>query len=160
MRSALILRWRWLKWPGFIRYKFRRPELRPHKLRLHKLRPFKVAQGGFSLLELMVAVFIFALATAGFFQVLGQSARHAEYLETKYFAELLAHNDLVEISLLKRPPDIGLSNGKHIFAERTYYWFQAVNETENSTIRKVSLRIESESGQTLSELNLFVGINP
>ncbi|OMH34789.1 type II secretion system protein GspI [Motiliproteus sp. MSK22-1] len=108
----------------------------------------------------MVAVFIFALATAGFFQVLGQSARHADYLETKYFAELLAHNDLVELSLVRPPPETGLSNGKHILAERTFYWFQAVNETENSTIRKVNLRIETEQGQVLSELNLFVGINP
>lgn len=52
-------------------------------------------QGGFTLLEVLVATFILAVGIAASINVLGFSANALQYAEKKQFAMLTAHNQLL-----------------------------------------------------------------
>lgn len=117
-------------------------------------------QRGMSLLELLVAVAVFAVAAGGLFKVLGESARHTQALESRYFAQQVAHNQLVSLHLQPQWPGVGRSSGKVEFAGREFHWHQVVTATEDSAIRKVALSAGLDKEAPLAELLAFMGEQP
>ncbi|MEH6470373.1 MAG: type II secretion system minor pseudopilin GspI [Halopseudomonas sp.] len=118
-----------------------------------------VQQRGMSLLELLVAVFIFAVAAGGMFKVIGENSRHTEQLELRFFAQLVANNALIELQLQPAWPGLGNNSDKIELGGRSFKLLRTVVTTDNKLIRKVSVSVEQQDNR-LAELQAFMGPTP
>lgn len=123
-------------------------------------------QQGVTLLELLVALFIFALAAGTLLKIVGEHARHAEQLESRYFAELAAHNHLATLQLLPAWPAIGQRKQRVELAGRHYLLLERVETTDTPLIRKVTVDASQEiegvdaAAPLLAQLQAFMGPTP
>ncbi|MGB0467290.1 MAG: type II secretion system minor pseudopilin GspI [Pontibacterium sp.] len=113
--------------------------------------PVPEKQQGFTLLEVLVATFIFAVAVAALLKVLGESANNLAYLEKKQFAALTAHNQMALSTLESIGSGGQVSNGGF-----TFNWSLVKYPTPDSRIAHLTLSIsEPDQPQVLSRLNAF-----
>lgn len=95
-------------------------------------------QRGFTLLEVMVATFIFALAITAFSAVLGRSANSVATIEQRQFALLSAHNRLA-LALTGEPDAEGsLHNGGYDFT-----WTLQRHPTTDANLSRLEVQIYS-----------------
>jgi len=123
-------------------------------------------QRGVTLLELLVALFIFAVAVGALLKVVGGQARITGQLEVRYFAELAAHNHLAELHLQSVRPAVGRRDYKQNMAGLTLKVVEEVAETDDPRLRRVVTRVYLEeqdlTGEPapLAELQAFMGEAP
>lgn len=124
---------------------------------------------GFTLLEVLVALGIFALVAASVLTATARSLQTAARLEDKTFALWLADNRLQELQLADTPPDDGSSQGEETYAGRRWLWQSKVQATSDPGMRRVTIwvALRPESGlrgkveeQALVTLSGFLGSQP
>lgn len=103
------------------------------------MRAYK--QGGFTLIEALVALVIVALGMMAVNTQVGRSAFTAEYMRDKTFASWMASNKITEMSLARRWPETGTSGGEVDFAGRTWRWSAEVSNTQVPNLRRVDVTI-------------------
>ncbi len=107
---------------------------------------------GFTLIEVLVAVAVLALAMGA---ILASSARFADnaiYLRDKTFASWVAHNLLNEWMLEQEWPKTGTREGSSDMAGREWYWVAEISKTPDPTLRRVDLSISMEKGDDAPSL--------
>lgn len=114
-------------------------------------------QRGFTLLELLVALAIFALSAGALLKTLGEQGRNAGQLEARYFAQLAARNQLSRLHLQPAWPDLGERDHDIELAGRRFALTQSVRKTDSPSIRRVTLSVSGDAGQILAELEAFMG---
>lgn len=119
-------------------------------------------QVGVTLLELLVALFIFALSAGALLKIVGEHGRHVAQLEARYFAQVAAHNHLARLHLEKQWPSLGKRGESLELAGHPFYRVELVETTDNELIRRVSSRVHEsdEDGPILGELQAFMGPEP
>lgn len=124
---------------------------------------------GFTLLEVLVALAIFALVAASVLTATARSLQTASRLEDKTLAMWIADNQLVELQLSKNPVAEGRDQGEVDFAGRRWQWQSEVQATREPDMRRVTLWVAPVEpaglGVDLREravvsLNGFVGVTP
>lgn len=118
-------------------------------------------QMGFTLVETMFALTIFALAALAAAFVAGEQLRSTSTLEERYLGQLVASNRLAEVYANTVagvwPPQNELT-GTVELASRDWYWEQQVVETVTGDLREVTIRVRrTEDGPVLLELSSFMG---
>lgn len=96
---------------------------------------------GFTLLEVMVALAIFALVAASALTASARSLQTAARLEDKTLALWIAENRLIELQLHAQPPTEGRQQGKLEYAGRRWQWQSQVEATSDPALRRVTLRV-------------------
>lgn len=96
---------------------------------------------GFTLIEVMLAMAIFSVAGVALLGVADNNYRHISHLEEQMFANWVASNQLVELSLDKTWPPKNNRKGEVDMAGRTWYWQQKVVKTANEEMRQVTMEI-------------------
>ncbi len=94
---------------------------------------------GFTLLEVLVALAIFALVAASVLGVSARSLQTAARLEDKTLAMWIADNQLSEMQLAPSPPGAGDQQGQVDFANRQWAWQTSVIETSEPTMRRITI---------------------
>ncbi|PTQ73754.1 type II secretion system minor pseudopilin GspI [Pseudomonas sp. GV071] len=111
--------------------------------------------GGFTLLEVLVALAIFALVAASVLGVSARSLQTAARLEDKTLAMWIADNQLSEMQLAPSPPGDGDQQGQVDFANRQWQWQSTVENTSEPTMRRVTVwvagRDERGRGGTIKD---------
>lgn len=77
---------------------------------------------GFSLVEALVALAIFAIAGVGLVQLQAYSLRTLSDVETRAVAALVAQNVLVDVAASRAAPALGESQGEVELAGRQWRW--------------------------------------
>ncbi|MBS7662984.1 type II secretion system minor pseudopilin GspI [Pseudomonas lalucatii] len=94
---------------------------------------------GFTLLEVLVALAIFALVAASVLSASSRSLQTASRLEDKTLAMWIADNRLTELQLADEPVADGRDAGELQFAGRRWQWQSEVRPTSEPSMRRVTL---------------------
>ncbi|MDP2561936.1 type II secretion system minor pseudopilin GspI [Psychrobium sp. 1_MG-2023] len=115
-------------------------------------------QRGMTLIEVMAALAIFALAALSVVNVASEHIRSLSYLEQKTMAQWLANNHLVDVQLDTTFPSLGVKRGEVELSGKKWFWLQQVEKTDDPQFRSVNIRLfaEEESTNALADLTTFV----
>ena len=106
--------------------------------------------GGFTLIEVLVAL---AIVTLGMFAVVTQLNRYAvnaSYIEQKTLASWIATNTFTELSICPEWAPLGTSELSLEFSNRLWQWRAEVTETEIENLRRVDVYVSlSEEPQQI-----------
>ncbi len=110
---------------------------------------------GFTLIEVMLAMAVFAIAGVALLGVADNNYRHISHIEEQMFANWVASNQLVEVSLDKTWPPKNNRKGKVEMAGRTWYWQQKVSKTANKELRAVNMQVRLNEDDELVSASLM-----
>lgn len=117
---------------------------------------------GFTLIEILVALAIIAVALAAGMRAINQSADNANLLKLRTLALWTAENRLAELQLMPVLPPQGTQSGEVTQAGIAFIWQQTVSTTPNPAFRKVDIRVVERDlpDYELARLNSYVGVAP
>lgn len=103
----------------------------------------KSNQQGFTLLEVVVAVAVFAIAASMLLVAGGGAIKKTAYLEEKTLANLIAENYLVELKLENEWPAVGEKTEEVVLAGRKWEVKHNVSQAgDEKRMRKVVVSVE------------------
>src|SRR5215470_6940093 len=100
--------------------------------------------GGFTLIEVLVALVIVAVGMSALMGALSSSARAITYMQDKTFAEGVGLNQIAStrIALQKgQVPPVGKTNGDMDLANRTWHWSQEVVASQVPGIVRIDVKV-------------------
>jgi len=112
--------------------------------------PFKTQRHttGFTLIEVMLAMAVFAIAGVALLTTADNHFRNMGHLESKMLASWIASNQLVEATLDKNWPPKHNKKGKVELAGKEWFWLQKVIKTTDNNMRAVVIEIRLSDKQT------------
>jgi len=111
---------------------------------------------GFTLVEVLVALAIIAVALAAGFRSVTQSAESATVLKARTLALWVAQNRLAAAQLENPAPATGELDGNEIQAGALFAWHQSVLGTPNPAFRRVEITV-ADAGRPDYILGRLVG---
>lgn len=116
-----------------------------------------VRRRGFSLLEVLVALAILALAMAALLRTAGLEARSLADSRERVHAQWIASNLITEARLQPAAPAIGSRSGTVEFADRQWAWRMEVAGTGVGSIRRLDVSVGPEGAPVTLTLTGFRG---
>jgi len=100
---------------------------------------------GFTLVEVLVALAILAVALAAGFRSVAQSADSATALKARTLALWVAQNRLAAAQLEQPTPAVGERHGTDAQGGATFSWRATVSSTPNPAFRKIEIDVADPS---------------
>jgi general secretion pathway protein I len=101
----------------------------------------KPVRRGFTLIEVLIAVFVLGFALSALVASTGQYAANAAVMRDKTLALWVAHNRLTEIGLEPAWPAVGKSDGDEELGGVEWRWDATVSETPDPRVRRVDITV-------------------
>ncbi len=113
---------------------------------------------GFTLIEVMLAMAVFAIAGLALLSAASNNARNMGHLEDKMFANWVASNQLVTANLEKKWPPKNNEKGDVELAGRQWFWHQKVIKTTDKDMRAIvmEVRLSEDEKLPLTSLTTYV----
>ena len=102
---------------------------------------------GFTLLEVLVALAVVAVALLAAIGTATQSTVSAEVLRTRLFATWEAENRLAELRARRAWPDLGVSEGIAEQAGVRLRWRETIDALPDSAFRRVEIAVRVDGGR-------------
>jgi len=116
------------------------------------------ADGGFTLIEVLVALSIFSIAVLAVLKAQGESVIASAAVEERAMAEIVAENRLIETVLSVELPQPGEQAGTAELAGREWIWTQVVSATADADLSRIDVSVKAvETGSVLASLSGFRG---
>jgi len=109
---------------------------------------------GFTLIEVMVALTIIAIALGALLNTSGTQANSATYLKQKTIAHWVALNELSRIRISGEFPDIGNKKDSSTMANHEWHWIRTTKKTEDNNTRQISIKVYSDKDHKYSLTSL------
>lgn len=87
-------------------------------------------KNGFTLVEILVALAIIAIALGALIKSSGNHTRSAAYLKQKTLAHYVAVNEMEQLRLAEDWPDTGTERGSSEMAGHEWYWTRVIERTQ------------------------------
>ncbi len=122
------------------------------------MKKIKSDNKGFTLLEVLLAMAVFAIAGVSLLGAAGNNFTNISHLETKMFANWVASNQLVETSLDQAWPPKNNKKGHVEMAGREWYWQQKIIKTTDKDMRAIvmEIRLAEDDEQAIASLMTYV----
>ncbi|HHC75167.1 MAG TPA: type II secretion system protein GspI [Thiothrix sp.] len=121
--------------------KNKRPTFRNKHVLATRLVTKKKQLTGFTLVEVIVALAVVAVALGAIVQTVGNANRNAARLTEETLARWVANNHLTRLRLEKTWADVGTQTGEETMAGQTWYWQQTVTQTPDADLRKIEIQV-------------------
>jgi general secretion pathway protein I len=115
------------------------------------------AQRGFTLIEVLVALAIVAVALGAGIQAAGSLANNTQRMIDVTSAQWCADNELANIKLSRQFPSIGDTQFKCTQIGREYKGMLTVRPTPNPNFRRADAQMSDEQGLPLLRLSTVLG---
>jgi len=116
----------------------------------------KIESRGFTLVEVLVAVAIVAVALGAGSRAAGTLLDNSQRLSDVTLAQWCADNRLVGMKLAKQFPDVGTSSFECEEMGQTYNVTMAVRASFNPNFRVVDTNVLDSRGQSLTHLSVIL----
>jgi general secretion pathway protein I len=111
---------------------------------------------GFTLIEVLIALAVVALALLGLTRVAALQVRDFDALRERTLAGWVAANVLEETRLAATMPSTGRSDGRVELAARSWRWTREVGTTPDPSVRRVDIKVfAGESSEPIASLSGF-----
>ncbi len=112
---------------------------------------------GFTLVEVLVAVAILAIAMAAILSGMARYADNAAYLRDKTLALWVAHNRIANLMSQPEWPSVGRSNGNDEMGGDDWRWTAEVKETPDDRLRRIDVTVahDQKPEATLATVSAF-----
>jgi len=126
----------------------------------------KQKEEGFTLIEVLAALSIFAIAAVGLVHISSENTRGAAAIESRMLAAIVADNEMTLTLIQKEKLEEGVSNGRVSYGGRDWEWRKTISATPNAMIQHVKLEAweydpEIAQAPTIAVvLNAFKGKKP
>lgn len=98
-------------------------------------------EGGFTLMEVLVALAIIAIVLGALVQAAGSSASNAGRLRDKTVAQWVASNRLAELQISGSFPDTGTKSGEAEMLGQVWHWKTRIQKVEDEDLRRVDIEV-------------------
>src|SRR5690606_28069848 len=115
----------------------------------------KQAVQGFTLVEVLVALLIFAVTSAAIVKGTAVPLKAQERLEQKTLASWIASNELVMLSVEEQLPPAGVVKKEVNFADRQWRVTRTVKIPAEKRLREVTMDVAFLAGGGLNEVPVF-----
>lgn len=113
---------------------------------------------GFTLLEVLVALAVLAIAMGALIKVSASNASNAAYLKEKTFAHWVAINKANELRVADTWPSVGSSKGTMFMGEQEWRWQITVSNTADKNVRRLDIKVSQvDSDTNLVNISSFTG---
>ena len=114
---------------------------------------------GFTLIEVLVALFVFAVAMTVLVQSGTHRAQNLDYLRDRTFASWIAADRITAIRLEPDELGTGSRDGEVEMARRTWFWEADISATEDDTVRRIEVAVRlDEDGEPVARMTGFAPI--
>ncbi len=110
---------------------------------------------GFTLIEIMVALIIFAVLSVTLLVRLGDSIRSEQYLESKTLASLLAENVLAEMRIKEEWSNVRSDNKTVKMSGKNWTVKTTVTDTADENLRRVTVQVRPDEGRSKNDAYVF-----
>lgn len=118
----------------------------------------KATVRGFTLIEVMVALGIVAVALMAGLKATGALANNAERQQLALLGQVCADNALIRLRLLRQLPNVGTSQSECLQTGLALQVELAVQATPNPNFRRVDARV-LQQGQAVLQVSTIMGRN-
>jgi general secretion pathway protein I len=117
---------------------------------------------GFTLIEIMVALAVIAIAVAAVMAAISGNVSNAAYIQDRTLAHWVAMNKVTEVQVAKDWPAAGTQHGESLMASQQWSWQVKVSTTEDPDVRRVDVDVFANQDQKnpLSAIVAYVGRPP
>ncbi|MBB5020892.1 type II secretion system minor pseudopilin GspI [Desulfurispira natronophila] len=106
----------------------------------------RINSSGFTLLEVMIALAVFAVASAALITATGQNVRQSAYLENRTLAAQVARNAMEEVLSQPQWPSTGVSSEEVSMAGRKWEVLREVEATDSPHLRRIEITVSASEG--------------
>ena len=110
---------------------------------------------GFTLIEVVVALAVFALAALTLLRLEGATMTNASMLEVRAAAEIVARNRAVEALTDPTAPAIGTASGSEIQAGQPWPWVRVTTPMPDAGLVQVTIHVASPFGGEAAAITVF-----
>ena len=115
------------------------------------MRPSNITkQSGLTLLEVMVALLIFAVTGSAILKAAGDHLSGVSLIQDTTFATWVANNRLSELQLSNKWPPKNNEKGSEEMADRTWYWSQRVEKTVDEDLLMIEVTVSDNEQRSNS----------
>ena len=133
--------------------------LKPVTYKLKNTNHFARTDRGFTLIEVLVALVIIAVALGAIMSASGSQAQQTAYLKHKTLAHWVAMNEMTKLQLEETWPAIGEKKGSSSMANTEWFWLRTVKETVGDDARQVEFQVFSSANRKKSLTKLIGAAN-
>lgn len=115
-------------------------------------------EGGFTLVEMLVALSIFSLAALAVLRLQGAAASTGAILQDRTLAQIVAGNVAVEALTDTAPPPLGEARGEEVNGGRRYFWVRTTRPSPAPRIQQIEIRVTGQGSRQVASLTVFRGL--
>ncbi len=115
---------------------------------------------GFTLLEVMVALAVLAIALAALIKGVSDNTANAAHLRDRTLAHWVGMNVVAEQRLATKWDERGEQRGEEEMANHTWYWSARLVETFDEDVRRLEVEVRAEDERDAAPLARLVAFIP
>lgn len=103
---------------------------------------------GFTLVEVLIALAVVAIALVAFVSAGAQNADYATYIHQRTIAQMIARNQLVQYQIAANWPSTGKREGNVTMAGSKWHWETTIKGTADDHVRRADVRVFATNPDT------------
>lgn len=112
------------------------------------------AERGFTLIEMLVALAVFALAAMALVRLQALTLRTTATVAERTYAQVTLNNLAVTLLTDPRAPTVGHAEGAIVNAGRNWRWARDVTRTDDPNFVRIDLALRDDAGRPAGALTL------